>query len=332
MSRTETDTVTEIAQAVRERAPLVQCITNYVSMDVVANVLNAVGASPAMVHDAHESGEFAAIASALAINIGTPSPAWVEGMTAAVRAARAAGTPWVLDPVAVGATTYRREIVADLLAYEPAVIRGNASEILAIATSSAGGRGVDSAAASSEAAESAARLARARASVVVVTGVSDVVTDGTRTAIVHGGDARMPMITALGCASTALVAACCAVADDAFEAVPRGDGDAGGGGRARRPESRWAGHAARAPARRAGGPRRRTARGCSRRTRMSLDLRVYLVTDPSYPGLPALASAAVAGGVTCLQVRDKQARACCSRPGRTGDLRGGRRTRARHRR
>ncbi len=218
MSRTETDTVTEIAQAVRERAPLVQCITNYVSMDVVANVLNAVGASPAMVHDAHESGEFAAIASALAINIGTPSPAWVEGMTAAVRAARAAGTPWVLDPVAVGATTYRREIVADLLAYEPAVIRGNASEILAIATSSAGGRGVDSAAASSEAAESAARLARARATVVVVTGVSDVVTDGTRTAIVHGGDARMPMITALGCASTALVAACCAVADDAFEA------------------------------------------------------------------------------------------------------------------
>jgi hydroxyethylthiazole kinase len=219
MSRTEADTVTEIARAVRERAPLVQCITNYVSMDVVANVLNAVGASPAMVHDAHESGEFAGIASAVAINIGTPSPAWVEGMTAAVRAARAAGTPWVLDPVAVGATTYRREIVADLLTYEPAVIRGNASEILSISTSTSGGRGVDSAAASSDAAESAASLARARSAVVVVTGASDVVTDGTRTAIVHGGDARMPLITALGCASTALVAACCAVADDAFEAA-----------------------------------------------------------------------------------------------------------------
>jgi hydroxyethylthiazole kinase len=210
------DTVSEIARDVRARSPLVQCITNYVSMDIVANVLNAVGASPAMVHDAHESGEFAQIASALSINIGTPSPAWVEGMRVAVRAAREADTPWVLDPVAVGATSYRREIVDELLACRPAVIRGNASEILAIATARAGGRGVDSAATSGEAATSAAEVARAHSAVVVVTGAEDVVTDGTRTAIVHGGDVRMPMITALGCASTALVAACCAVGEDLF--------------------------------------------------------------------------------------------------------------------
>jgi hydroxyethylthiazole kinase len=213
------DTVSEIASDVRVRSPLVQCITNYVSMDIVANVLNAVGASPAMVHDAHESGEFAQIASALSINIGTPSPAWVEGMRLAVRAARAAGTPWVLDPVAVGATSYRREIVDELLACRPAVIRGNASEILAIATARAGGRGVDSAATSGEAADSAADVARAHSAVVVVTGAEDVVTDGTRTAIVHGGDGRMPMITALGCASTALVAACCAVGEDPFRSA-----------------------------------------------------------------------------------------------------------------
>jgi hydroxyethylthiazole kinase len=213
------DTVTEIALAVRERGPLVQCITNYVSMDVVANVLNAVGASPAMVHDAHESGEFVRVASALSVNIGTPSPSWVEGMTAAVRAAREAGVPWVLDPVAVGATSYRREIVAGLLAERPTAIRGNASEMLAIAADGAGGRGVDSEASSREAGSSAAELARAQAAVVVVTGVEDVVSDGSRSAVVHGGDPRMPLVTALGCAATALVAACSAVSDDTFLAA-----------------------------------------------------------------------------------------------------------------
>ena len=207
-----------IAAAVRDRSPLVQYLTNYVSMDVAANVLNAVGGSPAMVHDAREAGEFARLASAVGINIGTPSPPWVEGMVAAAAAAREVGTPWVLDPVAVGATTYRRGIVAELMEHAPTVIRGNASEILAIATAQAGGRGVDSVAASADAREGAEGLARDLSTVVVVTGIEDVVTDGTRTAVVHGGHPWMPMVTALGCSATALVAACCAVADDPFEA------------------------------------------------------------------------------------------------------------------
>lgn len=207
-----------IATAVRDQSPLVQYITNYVSMDVAANVLNAVGASPAMVHDPHEAGEFASIASAVGINIGTPSPSWVDGMTAAVTAARAARTPWVLDPVAVGATAYRREIVSALVGHGPAVIRGNASEILAMATSQAGGRGVDSQAASLDALDGARAVARELSTVVVVTGAQDIITDGERTAVVHGGHALMPLVTALGCSATALVAACCAVADDPFDA------------------------------------------------------------------------------------------------------------------
>ncbi len=215
---TSTSTTAAIVAAVRLQSPLVQYLTNFVSMDVAANVLNAVGASPAMVHDPHESGEFARIASAVGVNIGTPSPTWVEGMHAAASAAHEVGTPWVLDPVAVGATTYRRETVADLLTHRPTVVRGNASEILAIATSRASGRGVDSDASSSDAAEGAQALARELDAVVVVTGVEDVVTDGTRTAVVHGGHPWMPMVTALGCSATALVAACCAVEDDAFEA------------------------------------------------------------------------------------------------------------------
>jgi hydroxyethylthiazole kinase len=219
MSSTVTSATPSIVAAVRTQSPLVQYLTNYVSMDVAANVLNAVGASPAMVHDPHESGEFARIASAVGINIGTPSPSWVEGMAEAAAAAHEVGTPWVLDPVAVGATAYRREIVAQLLQHRPTVVRGNASEILAIGTSQARGRGVDSDDSSSDAAESAQRLARELAAVVVVTGVEDVVTDGTRTAVVHGGHPWMPMVTALGCSATALVAACCAVEDDAFEAA-----------------------------------------------------------------------------------------------------------------
>lgn len=211
-------TTVAIAAAVRDRSPLVQYLTNFVSMDIAANVLNAVGASPAMVHDARESGEFARIASAVGINIGTPSPSWVDGMDAAASAAHEVGTPWVLDPVAVGATTYRRDIVTQLVRHSPTVVRGNASEILALATSQAGGRGVDSVAASTDALESAVELARQLSTVVVVSGVEDVVTDGARTALVHGGHRWMPMVTALGCSATALVAACCAVDDDPFEA------------------------------------------------------------------------------------------------------------------
>jgi len=202
--------------------PLVQCITNFVSMDVTANVLNAAGASPAMVHDPAEAGEFAAIAGAVVANIGTPSPRWVEGMRAAVSVAHERGTPWVLDPVAVGATSYRRATVAALLAFQPTVIRGNASEILSIASETVSGRGVDSDEATLDTVERAVGLARRTGSVVAMTGKEDVVTDGRRIVTVRGGDDRMPLVTALGCSVTALVAACCAVQPDALIASVTG--------------------------------------------------------------------------------------------------------------
>ena len=308
MSRTETDTVTTIAQAVRERAPLVQCIANYVSMDIVANVLNAIGASPAMVHDANESGEFARIASALAVNIGTPSPPWVDGMTTAVLAAREAGTPWVLDPVAVGATlvsAWRSSPICST--YRPTVIRGNASEIISISTATSGGRGVDSSAGSSEAAESAATLARARSAVVVVTGSADLVSDGTRTAVVHGGDSRMPHDHGARLRVDGARGSVLRRGRRPLHGFDLGDGDARSRGRAGGQARGRTGDAARAPARRARGTRRRSARGGPHRAVMSLDLRLYLVTDPSRAGLPDIVSAAVGGGVTCVQVRDKDA-------------------------
>ncbi|KHL19026.1 hydroxyethylthiazole kinase [Mumia flava] len=214
----EPSTVAHVHTRLRETSPLVQVITNYVSMDIAANLLNAAGASPAMVHDAHESGEFARIAGAVVANIGTLSDPWVDGMLAAVAQAEADGTPWILDPVAVGATTFRRDTVDRLLEHNPAVIRGNASEILAIATSAGAGRGVDADAAVEDVRSDAEALASKLGTVVAMTGATDLVTDGTRSVTITGGDPRAPMITALGCSASALVAACCAVHDDALEA------------------------------------------------------------------------------------------------------------------
>jgi hydroxyethylthiazole kinase len=205
---------------VRERAPLVQCITNFVAMDVAANALLAAGASPAMVHDAAEAADFVRLGGTLTVNIGTPSPAWVAGMEAAAGAAHAKGTPWVLDPVAVGATPFRDDIVARLLKFTPTVIRGNAGEIMAMA----GNRevvikGVDSIRSSSDARGAAGALALATGAVVVVTGAEDVVTDGRRALALANGHPMMTKVTALGCALTGLVGAFLAVGDDALTAA-----------------------------------------------------------------------------------------------------------------
>ena len=117
------------------RPPLVQCITNQVSMDLMANVLLAARCSPAMVSDATESAEFASkVASALLVNVGTLSPAALAGARAAAAAANAAGKPWVLDPVAMGGTTARSAAIVSLVRdLRPIVIKGNGSEMIALA-------------------------------------------------------------------------------------------------------------------------------------------------------------------------------------------------------
>jgi len=206
-------------QRLRERVPLVQSITNYVSMDVTANALLAIGAAPAMVHAAEEVEEFVGIAHALVINIGTLSPPWVEAMRLAADRAVALGKPWVLDPVGAGATRYRTDTARELAERRPTIIRGNASEILAVAGAANATRGVDSAHASSDAVESARGLARQLGCVVAVTGAVDYVTDGARTLSVSNGHPLMTRVTALGCSATALVGAFAAVHADALVAT-----------------------------------------------------------------------------------------------------------------
>ena len=191
----------------RTNAPLIQNITNYVSMNVMANVLLAAGASPAMVHAEEEAAEFASFTSALTINIGTLSQGWVTSMLLAAKAANAADTPWVLDPVAAGATSFRRETAARLLDLKPAIIRGNASEIMALSGLLASGKGVDSADSVEAAKQAARQLALAIGGIVAVTGVEDFVTDGIKAYTIANGHALMPLVTALGCSLTGVVAA-----------------------------------------------------------------------------------------------------------------------------
>ena len=217
------ETCAAILREIRARHPLVHNITNYVVMNNTANALLALGASPAMVHANEEVAEFVALAQALVVNIGTLSPAWVTAMQTAARAAAARGTPWVLDPVGTGATTYRTKTAAALAGLHPACIRGNASEIMVLAGATGEKtRGVDSTRASADALASARQLALATGSVVAVTGATDYVTDGRQLLGLANGHPLMARVTGLGCTATALVGAALAVEQDRFAAAAAG--------------------------------------------------------------------------------------------------------------
>jgi hydroxyethylthiazole kinase len=200
--------------ALRDSAPLVHCLTNTVVQTITANALLAIGAAPAMVDEPAEAGEFAAVASAVLVNVGTVQQRTAEAMRLAARAATEAGTPWVLDPVAVGGLTFRTELAVELVELRPTVVRGNASEVMALAGTGKGGRGVDSTATPEDALEAAGELARRTRGVVAVSGPVDVVTDGERVVRIGGGSPLLTRTTGAGCALGAVVAAYVAAAAD----------------------------------------------------------------------------------------------------------------------
>jgi hydroxyethylthiazole kinase len=203
-----------LLEAVRARSPLVQCITNTVVQNVTANVLLTLGASAAMVDVPTEAGPFARVADALLVNTGTPHAEPRQASLEAARAAADAGTPWVLDPVAVGSLPVRTALARDLLALRPTVLRGNASEVLALLDASAGGRGVDSTAGTDDARTSAVRATAGRlvgavavsGPVDLVVGTSAVVGQGTPVRVGNGTE-LLTRITGGGCALGAVIAA-----------------------------------------------------------------------------------------------------------------------------
>lgn len=207
-------------ERIRAGAPLVHNITNYVVMNSSANALLALGASPVMAHAVQEVEEMVAIASALVINIGTLSGHWIQAMFTAARAAKRRGIPIVLDPVGAGATRFRTDTCIALLNEAPAtIIRGNASEIRALALAEGATKGVDSRHSAEDAIGAAQLLAKTFGSVVSISGAIDIIVGGKRTISIANGHPLMPRVTGLGCTASALTGAFAAVNPAAAKAA-----------------------------------------------------------------------------------------------------------------
>lgn len=193
---------------VKQHHPLVHCITNDVVQNFTANVLLAIGASPAMVIAKQEVASFVKIANSLLINVGTLDSNSAESMLLAAASAQKNHIPWVLDPVAVGpALAYRTEIVHQLIGFKPTVIRGNASEILALNGDNSSSKGPDGQDSTESALNAAKQLAQKHQTIVSITGDVDYITDGKQTYSITGGDIALTKITGTGCSLSAMVAA-----------------------------------------------------------------------------------------------------------------------------
>lgn len=208
---------------IRKQSPLIHNITNYVVMNNTANALLAIGASPVMAHSVDEVEEMAGIASSLVINIGTLEAAWVEAMLIAGKTALTKSTPIVFDPVGAGATTYRSKVCKQLIEEcKPSIIRGNASEIIALLDTQAQTKGVDSTNTSDSALNSAKALALQTNAVVVISGETDYTTNGATVETVKNGNPMMAKVTGMGCTATAIVGAFSAVNKNLLEAAAHG--------------------------------------------------------------------------------------------------------------
>jgi hydroxyethylthiazole kinase len=207
-------------QSIRQKAPVVHNITNFVVMNNTANALLALGASPVMAHAEEEMVDMVSIASALVLNIGTLSPAWIRSMHVAAVHARKRDIPIVLDPVGAGATPYRTSTAREFLEVaRPTIVRGNASEIIAIGgveTSGAGlTKGVDSNDSTATAVASALHLHKVYGVTVCISGETDYVVGERYVIRIHNGHAMMPKVTGLGCTASALCGAFATVQPDA---------------------------------------------------------------------------------------------------------------------
>lgn len=213
------DIVWENIERVRKNSPLVLSITNYVVMNNSANALLSIGASPIMSLCEEEALEMVSLCNSVVVNIGTVERSSLQTMLTALRCANTLKKPIVLDPVGVGATSYRKESVEKLLAngffnY----IRANASEIMTMAGMSVDSKGVDSTQSSLNSKASAVSLSKRLNSVVCVSGEVDLVVSGNKTAYINNGSAMLEKVTGMGCTSTAILGAFSAVCDDCFNA------------------------------------------------------------------------------------------------------------------
>lgn len=211
-------------EQVKATNPMAPSITNFVTVDFVANAQLAVGGSAAMVYMPDEGVQLAA-GQAMYLNMGTLMPVYEQTIPATMTALHEAGTPWVVDPVGLGIGSLRTKLLEHCKGCKPTVIRCNASEAIALAdlwglerAKADGVRGVDSTDSVADARAAAVALARFTGGAVAVSGEEDLVTDGHVVAMVQGGSTFMPLVTGCGC-SLGGVMAVYAACGDAFTAA-----------------------------------------------------------------------------------------------------------------
>lgn len=181
------------------RRPKVHCITNTVAQPLTANVLLSAGAVPSLTTAQEEIAAFARSADVLLLNLGTLDAERRRAIEVALD--QGGGLPWLLDPVFVDRSSTRRDFAATLVKRKPSVLRLNAGEFTALA-----GR--------APSADAVRAYAKATGAVVALTGATDFVSDGLRSLAVRNGHALMSMVTAMGCAGSAFIAAALVVEDD----------------------------------------------------------------------------------------------------------------------
>lgn len=318
-------TVWDTLERIRADPPLIQCITNLVAANFAANAVIAVGGSPVMAADPDESPNFTAIANALTVNIGTCNAATITAIEKCTKVSVARGLPWVLDPVGVAASKPRQELCTRLLKeHSVGVLRGNASEIMALATSSgalsqeeaaklgaAGGRGLDSTLGAEIALPGAQALAKKFNCVVAMSGACDfVVSPKNQVARIVNGHPMMAQVTATGCSLTAILGCFMAQVDadhDVFTMTTHA--------------LSYYAVAGELAAREAEGGKTGTMHtklldylGAMTEeeyfsvARPPLDLSLYLVTDPKLNlgrENPEIVESAIKGGTTVVQLREK---------------------------
>ena len=205
----------ECLENVRKSVPLVHNITNYVTVNDVANVLLACGGSPIMSDEAEDVEDITSVCGGLNINIGTLHKTSIEGMFRAGRKANELGHPVLLDPVGAGASALRTNTALDLMKeLNLAVIRGNISEIKTLALGSGTTKGVDADVADAvteenldEAVAFVKKFAKESGSIIAVTGAIDLVTDGEKCYVIRNGRPEMGKITGTGCQLSGMMTA-----------------------------------------------------------------------------------------------------------------------------
>jgi hydroxyethylthiazole kinase len=205
----------ELLERVRRQSPMVHHLTNWVTIYDCAQIVKTLGASPVMAHAAEEAAEMAALASALALNIGTLTPEMVEAMKLAAARANQKGIPVVLDVCGVGATALRDRKALELLEQvKISIVKGNASEIARVSGVNVRTKGVDATEVGADLAALAQELAARRSLTVVITGQTDIVADAQGISRVHNGHERMTSVVGTGCMATSVIAAFAAVEAD----------------------------------------------------------------------------------------------------------------------